>query len=276
MAQNSSLKYSGAYHQTHERDNRYVVGSKILLGGHQIGNPSNTKSDKATKHKRFFRHPRIQVDKHLDKTPITIQVDGIKKSDDTRPEPEEFKAYIWSFKVYNKNYFSAPADRCSAQIKITNVNQYLNFTWRSNIPILEKCHIGELTDEPPRQIYAKLLAYQYLIEHFIDTNDPSVDIQKQNDEPYLLNFMFTFEDSEYAYFISPIEMAKWYGEHDVFYSAVGGTHLLIPMGTRDFPVTIKFQWLKPGSIDQYEYSSVSGERYLINANSWDNISMSRS
>lgn len=201
MDPDSSLKYSNIDPQTH---GRYVVRPEVLLGNHQDGNPDSLRSHEATKHKRFFRHPRIQVDKHLDKTPITSQVDGIKKSNNTRPEPEEFKAYIWSFKVYNKNYFSAPADSCSAQIKITNVNHYLNFTWRSNIPVLENCHICEPTDEPPRQVYARQLAYEYLIEHFIDTNDPNIDIETRNDEPHLLNFMFTFKDSRFGYFITPI------------------------------------------------------------------------
>ncbi|MGB7884676.1 MAG: hypothetical protein WBL44_18295, partial [Nitrososphaeraceae archaeon] len=66
-----------------------------------------------------------------------------------------------------------------------------------------------------------------------------------------------------------------YGDREVFYSEVRGTHLLVPMGTRNFPVKVRFQWVKPGSIDQHEYSSLDGEQFLINVESWDNISMSR-
>ncbi|HZD34889.1 MAG TPA: hypothetical protein VE130_06760 [Nitrososphaeraceae archaeon] len=269
--ENISFKYGHTHRQTHERLER----SENLLGIYQVGDRNIDSSSTETKCKRFFRNPRIRLDKHLDKTPVTIHVEGIKRSDDIRPETEEFNAYIWSFRINNKNYFSAPANRCSAQIKLTNVNHYLDFTWRSNIPILENCHISDLTDEPPRQVYAKRLAYEYLIERFIDTNDPNIDIETRDVEPHLLNFMFTFESSEYAYFIINRKMATWYGDHDVFYSEVGGTHLLLPMGTRNFPVIVRLQWLKPGSIDQYEYSSNSGERFLINVESWDDISISK-
>jgi hypothetical protein len=80
-----------------------------------------------------------------------------------------------------------------------------------------------------------------------------------------LYFLFTYEGSNHAFIITPLQLPQWYEEKEIFYNNVGGMFLFINEGQeREMTIILK------GNQNQ-NTADVNHVNFKLKYNSWDNI-----
>lgn len=148
----------------------------------------------------------------------------------TSTKTEIFNAIIWTLDVTNKHpriHLSPKASNCYPFIHIQNVAADLPLMWRQYIAEPTQCITHTLISRPtPRDEYFRVLGYHYVQNLLSQCGIPNIDILV--DETHQLYFLFTFEGSDFAYFMIPGDYAIGHGEREVFYSSLYGVHFFVP------------------------------------------------
>ena len=185
----------------------------------------------------------------------------------TSSDTEIFNAIIWTLDVTNKHpriHLSRQASNCYPFIHIQNVAADLPLMWRQYITEPTQCitHTPIPEDQSPRDEYFRVLGYHYVQNLLSQCGITNIDILIG--ETHQLYFLFTFEDSNFAYFMIPRDYATWYGKREVFYSSVYGVHLFVPI-SEETECRIKFNSTE--NVERMEH------KFKIKYNSWDDIEL---
>jgi hypothetical protein len=185
----------------------------------------------------------------------------------TSTDTEIFNAIIWTLDVTNKHpriHLSRKASNCYSFIHIQNVATDLPLMWRQYIVEPTQCitHTPIPEDQTPRNEYFRILGYLYVQNLLSQCGIPNIDILVE--ETHKLYFLFTFEGSNFAYFMIPRDYATWYAEREVFYSSVHGGHFFVPI-SEETECRIKFNSTE--NVERMEH------KFKIKFNSWDNIEL---
>jgi hypothetical protein len=241
VSQNSEFKYG--YDNTH-----------LDLRGYQYRSDTRDR-----KNSTFFRSPYLEIDKTLVPVSKLLQV-GTQR--------HLFNTIIWGLNVKNNDEHrfklrqTTSALDCIPNIHFKSIGQRVPLRWRMYKDEPNECATTNLPDTAKNE-YVKLLGFYYAKEMLADScgvNQVSLnpgDIQQ-------IYFLFTFQESRFAYIISPIE-ATWYG-NEALYCSVSGAFLFLEI-PGEYEFVIWFDWEK--------HTDINGKSYSIRLDSWDRIFMSR-
>ena len=145
-----------------------------------------------------------KIDEQLTPNPIQITVASGRKSDGNLVDEETFNSIIWTLDVTNKHpkiHFSRTASNCFAFIHVKHAATEIPLKWTQYIQEPIECitHTPIPENGSPRDEYHKIFGYHYVQNIVEPCSVP--DIFVQVGETYELYFLFTFEASNFAYFI---------------------------------------------------------------------------
>ena len=210
---------------------------------------------------QFFRKPYLEIHPDLEKTEKQLRVGKQKHVFDT---------IIWALNVKNvkEHRFNLPltvsALDCRPSIHLPNVGQSVPLRWRMHREEPNDCATGG-QPETSRHEYMGLLGCYYARDILADNCGVNTAILNP-DETQKLYFLFTFQDSKFAYVITPIEYTTWYGKNEVHYCNMNGAFLFIKIpGEYDF--VLRF--------DRKNHTDVNGKRYNMRIDAWNKVSVSR-
>ena len=222
-----------------------------------------------TKNIPFFWKPHLKIGHRLEPNPIQITIASGKTTDGTLVERETFNGIIWTLDVTNKHPrnkipFSRTASNCLPLIYIKNIATELALRWRQYIQEPTECvtHTPIPENEIARNEYHKLLGYHYVQDLIEQCGIKDIDIQVG--ESHRLYLLFTFEGSNFAYFMVPRDFATWYGKREIFYSSIYGAFLFIPIH-EERELRIKFE--------SKEHKEITWRKLKIRVNSWNDIGL---
>ncbi len=153
---------------------------------------------------------------------------------------------------------------CKPSIDFANIGQSAPLVWRVGREEPNEC----ATDGQPqtqRTEYLGLLASYYAKEQLADRCGVE-SIILNPDDTHELYLLFTFQESKYAYIITPIEFTSWYGDREIHYCNMNGVFLFLQIpGKYDFVIRY----------DRKDHTDINGKRYTIKIDSWDKISVQK-
>lgn len=186
------LKYESFYKGEYESRNR---------------NRNPRRSRVIAKNIPFFWKPYLRLGNGLEPNPIQITIASGRKTDGTLVDTETFNGIIWTLDVTNKHPrnripFSRTASNCFPFIHIQNIAHQCSLIWKQYIQEQTECitHTTIPDGEIARNEYHRILAYHY-IQDFLLEKSKITDIDIQVGETHKLYLIFTFEGSNFAYFI---------------------------------------------------------------------------
>ncbi|MGA9170615.1 MAG: hypothetical protein WCF03_08285 [Nitrososphaeraceae archaeon] len=156
------------------------------------------------------------------------------------------------------------ASDCFPFIHIENVPLELPLCWKQYIQEPKECitHATIPDNETPRNEYNRLLGYHYVQDLLQQCGVKNIDIQVN--KTHKLYLFFTFEGSDFAYLMIPLDNAHWYGKREVFYNSVYGVFLFIQMSVkRELRIRLKSS----------EHNERGEHKFKIKFNSWDNVEL---
>jgi hypothetical protein len=222
-------------------------------------------------HNPFFNKPYIETG-----TPkpyplnITITTGRISKSN-----PEVFVGIVWILPILNKNHrplripLTRTASHCLAQIHISVDNEGIGdeipMLWKPHGKLPTECHADQDLDEAKekRDAYAQILAYHYT-QQLLSFSSPQVTIPKGSN--YELYFLFTFQESDFAYIISGLDFPKWSDGGQVFYHRTHGYMLAFPF-QKEIKLRLRFPSL--------ENPNGNEKTLMLRVESWDKVITNR-
>jgi hypothetical protein len=179
-------------------------------------------------------------------------------------DPTLFNANIWTLKIRNPRFrLSSPATKYSASLHIKNVGEDFPLRWKC-MAEPKKCLIGERPrdGESPVATYHRLLPYYYAVvelahRHAAPTSSIHIG------EEYELYVLFTYDGSNHAFIITPLEQAQWYKEDEIFYPR---QNFLIFEKGAEREITITFK-----GVENQNNVDISHAKLKIKFNSWNNV-----
>jgi hypothetical protein len=236
----------------------------------QIANRTDNRISYSHRHENnpFFRRPHLRIGEHIEKVPIELKV-GRRNQNEELIDEKTFKANIWILNISNiaLSIFSTTAKECSATLYTRNLGSDVPLRWRIYSPEPKKCLVNEVPGEGESLTapYHRLMPYYYAVVELAQRHavpNTTIDVG----EVYGLYFLFTYEDSNHAFIITPLEIPKWYGENELFYPVSNhGMFLFLDEGEeREISVTFESN-RTPNNV------YITRRKLRIKFSSWDNV-----
>jgi hypothetical protein len=240
----------------------------INLTEHTNGPDNWTSPCNRSKGDYFFRKkPRLGINKPIARFPIQLTVAWRKRNDELL-NPKIFNANIWVLEINNTRLskISTTAAKCYATLHIRDLGADIPLRWRTFTTEPKECITGEepREGEPPLAQYHRLMPYYYALTLAQRHTAPTMSIHFG--EKYGLYFLFTYEGSNRAFIITPLETPQLY-ENELFCCNVNGMFLFFNEG-EEREMTIKVESNPRANQNNADINDI---KFRIKFNSWDNV-----
>jgi hypothetical protein len=232
--------------------------------------PSNCYSRYSSKGNSFFKKkPRLDIKKPLARFPIQLEPKTPNESD----ERHTFNAIIWTLRISNTRlrWISANALNSSAKLHIKDVGADIPLRWNTRIIQPPECMLDtSVRGDSAIDHYHRLMPYYYAVATLGSKYGQPVANIYQHEESSLY-LLFTYQDSNRAFIITPRIIPEWYGDREVYYSNVADRFLFINEDEEhEWTIRLESNPLKPidGSTRPADTNYM---KFRIKFNSWDNV-----
>lgn len=244
------------------KNNHRYVGLHIQeLGEYQMDNPSyyiNNRSIKQKQDNPFFRRPRVKINHQLRRHDIRISVSG--RTAEGPVTPELFNGIIWTIEANNKfPLISRPVEGYSAQLYIKNIETWISLLWRRptrEIVTSFQTGAGLIEGHNYRYEFQRRLGHDYL-EVINDIGTETGDIEGRESRELL--FLFTFENSNFAYLITSSDNTDAWYDDNTFSKQIDDVFLMLPIPSQT-EIRLRFE-------------SDKIHRYNLQINDFNNIQL---
>ena len=144
--------------------------------------------------------------------------------------PELFNGIIWSIEVSNKfPLISRPVERSSARLYIKNLETWISLLWRRptrEIVTSFQTAAGLIVGNNYRYEFQRRLGHDY-IEAIKESGTETGDIEGR--ELHELFFLFTFENSNFAFIITSTDSTDAWYDDNTFSKRIDDVFLILPI-----------------------------------------------
>lgn len=208
---------------------------------HNYGSIRGYPSCNGKNHSSFKKKPRLNINR-IESYPIDITAYRRKQNDEV-VDQKKFNAKIWVLEVRNTgpSLISTSARECSSTLHFKNVGADIPLRWRTHKPEPNECIVNEIPreGEPFDAPYHRLMPYYYAVEKLAGNHAATI-MTIEVGEVYNLYLLFTYEGSDHAFIITPLEQPQWYGNNELFYPSPHGVFLFLE-GGQEYEIRIAFK-----------------------------------